>query len=160
VAHRENEVRADEDVDLAELDLLLLVEVGGGPQDDEQGVAIALELRPLMSDDGILDRELVQPELLGDWPELGVRRAEQTDPRERVRGRAEDLCRLDHRLRRADAPAGDVHAGIDHRLLDGHRDVLGSRLHRDLGSLDGRLSTGALASRRQQESGSTIGHGA
>ena len=68
-----HEVRADEDVDLAELDLLDVVEVAGGAQHDEQGVAVALQLRPLVGDDGVLDRQLVQPELLGDGAELRPR---------------------------------------------------------------------------------------
>ena len=55
----------DEDVDLAELDLLDVVEVGGRAKDDEQRVAVALELGPLVGDDGVLDGDLVQAELLG-----------------------------------------------------------------------------------------------
>ena len=83
MADREDEVRSDEDVDLAELDLLLLVQVRGGPEDDEQRVAVALQLWPLVRDDRVLDRELVQAELLGDGPELRVGGSEQADPGER-----------------------------------------------------------------------------
>ena len=81
VADGEHEVRSDEDVDLAELDLLVLVEVGGRAQHDEQRVAVALELRPLVGDDRVLDRDLVEAELLGDGQELGFGRPEQPDPR-------------------------------------------------------------------------------
>jgi hypothetical protein len=161
VADREDEVRADEDVDLPELDLLLPVEICRGPEDDEQGVAVALQLRPLVRDDGVLDRELMQPELLRDGSELRVGRAEQADPGERVGCRPEELRGLDHGLRRVDAHAPDVHPGIDHRLFNRRREVLGSGLHRDLGGLDERLAAAAArTSRGQQESGSTIGHGA
>ena len=51
----DDEVGPDEDVELAELDLLDVVEVAGGPQDHEQGVAVALELGPLVGDDRVLD---------------------------------------------------------------------------------------------------------
>ena len=84
VADGEHEVRADEDVDLAELDLLDVVEVGGGAQHDEQRVAVALELGPLVGDDRVLDRELVQAELLGDRQELRLGRPEQPDPGHRA----------------------------------------------------------------------------
>ena len=60
----------DEDVDLAELDLLGVVEIGRGAQHDEQRVAVALQLWPLVGNDRVLDRYLVEAELLGDRQEL------------------------------------------------------------------------------------------
>ncbi len=57
------EVRPNEQVQLAELDLLDVVEIASRAQDDEQGVAVALELGPLVRLHGVLDRELVQVEL-------------------------------------------------------------------------------------------------
>ena len=63
-------LRADEDVHLAELDRLRLVEVPGRAQDAEQRVAVALELRALMGVDRVLDGELVQVELARDRGEL------------------------------------------------------------------------------------------
>lgn len=48
--------------DLAEQDLLALVDVARGPQHDEESVAVPLELRPLMRLHRILDGELVQVE--------------------------------------------------------------------------------------------------
>ena len=56
----------DEDVQLAELDLLDVVEVAGRPQDHEQRVAVALELRALVGVDRVLDGEFVQVELRGE----------------------------------------------------------------------------------------------
>ena len=64
VAHGDDEVRADEDVRLAELDRLGLVDVARRPEHDEERVAVALELRPLVGVERVLHRELVQPELL------------------------------------------------------------------------------------------------
>ena len=60
VAHREHEVRADEDVDLADDQLV------GGPdldrvQDREQRVAVLLDLRTLVAVARVLDRESCRP---------------------------------------------------------------------------------------------------
>ena len=85
MADGEHEVRADEDVHLAELDLLDVVEVAGGAQHDEQRVAVALQLRPLVGDDRVLDGELVQAELLGDGQQLRLGRPVQADPGHRAR---------------------------------------------------------------------------
>lgn len=63
MADRDQEVRADEDVELGEIDLLLGVEVAGGAQDDEEGVAVALQLGALMGFEGVFDGEFVEVEL-------------------------------------------------------------------------------------------------
>ena len=68
----DDEVGAEEDQHLAELDLLLLLDVPGGLEDDEQRLVVDLELRPLVSRDGVLDREVVQGELAADGLELLV----------------------------------------------------------------------------------------
>ena len=47
----------------SQLDRLGVLEVAGGAKDQEEGVAVALELGALMRVDGILDRELVEAEL-------------------------------------------------------------------------------------------------
>ena len=53
----------DEDRDLAELDLLALVDVARGAQDDERDVAlVGLDLRPQVEALRVLDGEVVQPE--------------------------------------------------------------------------------------------------
>ena len=65
MAHGQHERGPDEHVDLAELDLLLLVDVPGWAQHDEEGVVIPFDLRPLVCVDGVLD---------GQWMELELRR--------------------------------------------------------------------------------------
>ncbi len=64
--HGQHESRSGEYVQLAEFDLLGLIHVAGRAQHDEQRLPVALQLRPLVSDDGVLHRELVQAKLLGD----------------------------------------------------------------------------------------------
>ncbi len=76
----DDEVRPDEYVQLAELHLLRGVEVAGGSQHDEQGVAVALELRALMAGQRILDGQLVQAELGGDLAHLHLAGPVQADP--------------------------------------------------------------------------------
>ena len=73
VADRDHVAGAEEEVDLAEVDLLALVVVVRGLEDDEVGAVVVLELRPLMLEVGVLDRELVQAE--------GLRRARRAPPR-------------------------------------------------------------------------------
>lgn len=80
MADRDQEVRADEDVKLAELDLLRGVEVARRAQDDEEGVAVALQLGALVGLEGVLDGELVEVELGGQGVELGLGGAVQADP--------------------------------------------------------------------------------
>jgi hypothetical protein len=70
VAHGDDEVVASEHVQFAELDALLGVEVLRGPEHHEQGLAVALHLGALVGVHGILDREVVQPELGGELVEL------------------------------------------------------------------------------------------
>jgi hypothetical protein len=60
-ADGEHEVAADEDVDLAEVDLFDVVEVAGGAQHDEHGVAVAFQFRRLVRDDRVFDGQFVQP---------------------------------------------------------------------------------------------------
>jgi hypothetical protein len=59
VPHGEHEAGPDEQVNLAEVHFLDIVEVASGAQHGEQGVVVALQLGPLMSDDRILNRELM-----------------------------------------------------------------------------------------------------
>jgi hypothetical protein len=60
VTDGDDEVGADEQVQLPELDLLGLVEVPRRAQVDEEDVAVAFELRALMSLQGVLDGQRVQ----------------------------------------------------------------------------------------------------
>jgi magnesium transporter len=57
-------------VQLAELDLLDLVDVPCRAQDDEEGVPVALELRSLVGDNRILYRQFVKIELVRQRPKL------------------------------------------------------------------------------------------
>src|SRR2546425_3923670 len=73
-----------EDVRLAELDA---VGARGEPrraQDHEERVAVALELRPLVGGEGVLDREVVESDLLLDPPQEPRVGLVQPDPDEPV----------------------------------------------------------------------------
>ena len=94
-ADRQDVVRAREDVDLADAQALAvgLEQV----QDDEQGIAVVLDLRPLVPVLRVLDRERVQSELRLHLLEHVPVALEQRDPDEAARHReiAVDLVRLD-----------------------------------------------------------------
>ena len=64
MAHRHDEARADEDMRLAEHDVIL--HQLRGARDHEQRVAIALDLGLLMRLRRVLDRQLMQVELARD----------------------------------------------------------------------------------------------
>ena len=70
--------------DLAELDRLLGIQVARGLEDEEERVAVDLELRPLVCLDRVLDRQLVQLELPAYGVELLRRRLVDADPDESV----------------------------------------------------------------------------
>jgi len=70
VAHRDDEVVAEEDQDLAELDHLGGIDVAGRLQHHEDRVVVDIELRSLVRRDGVLYSQLVQLELPLDRLEL------------------------------------------------------------------------------------------
>ena len=72
--------------DLADLDHLVVVDVAGGLQHEEERVAVHLELRALVRLDRVLDRQRVEAEL-APRPRRTPRsrRLVQADPDERVR---------------------------------------------------------------------------
>ena len=84
VAHRQDVVAADEDVDLAAGQLVVrpfgrrLERV----QDDEQRVVVLLDLRPLVALARVLDGERMEAELRRHLVDLFLRRLEQRDPDE------------------------------------------------------------------------------
>ncbi len=82
MANRDHVVGADEQMDLAELDLLLRVVVARGPEDDEKRIAVVLELWPLVGVLHVLERKLVQTERISDVLELLRARLLQPDPGE------------------------------------------------------------------------------
>ena len=77
-------MRGDEDLDLAEFHLFDVREVLRGLQNNEQGVAVLLQLRALMSVERVLDDEVMQVDVQTDLFELGFGRLEQTGPTEGV----------------------------------------------------------------------------
>jgi hypothetical protein len=85
VTDADEEVRADEQHHLTDLDHFLGVDVLDRLEDHEPAVAVALELRALMSVQGVLDGEWMQPELRGDLLELVLARLEQPGPHEAAR---------------------------------------------------------------------------
>jgi hypothetical protein len=78
------ETGPDEQMDLAELDRLGLVDVARGAQHYEECLAVPFELRPLVRRDGVVDGQAVQAELLGRGEQLDVRGLLQADPGHRV----------------------------------------------------------------------------
>ena len=80
VADGDDEPRVDEDHQLADLDHLFGIDVMGGLNHNEEGVAVELHLGALVGLDRILDRKLVEIELAGDLLELLRRGLEHTEP--------------------------------------------------------------------------------
>src|SRR5918993_3098161 len=80
VAHAHHEVFSHKQVDFAELDPLLLVQVTGRLEHDEERLSVALQLGPLVGVSRILDRQPVQAKLPGDGRELLFRRLVEADP--------------------------------------------------------------------------------
>ena len=78
----DHEAGPDEDEDLAELDVVALGEPGA-LENDEERIAVDLELRPLVGIDGVLDGQLVEIELALCRLELGHGRVQEADPGER-----------------------------------------------------------------------------
>ena len=81
--HRQHVVPADEHVHLA--DLQLLARHLDGVQHGEQRVAVLLDLGPLVAVVRVLDRQLVQVELVLHLGELGGVGVAQRHPDEAVR---------------------------------------------------------------------------
>jgi hypothetical protein len=82
VAHRDHEVGGGEDRDLAQLDHLFGVDVDRGLDHHVQGVAVGLDLRPLVRPHRVLDSQLVQPELSRHRFELLLARRHHPEPDE------------------------------------------------------------------------------
>src|SRR6185436_15635576 len=82
VPHRYDVSRADEEMRLAHVDLTGGRVPGRGPQDHEETRAVLLELRPLVGRVRVLDRELVEPELLLDLAQDVLGWLVQPDPDE------------------------------------------------------------------------------
>ena len=79
MTHRDDEAVADEEQNLTELHALVALDVTGGLEDDEERVAVDLELGPLVRLDRILNGELRQVELSPYRLKLLHRRLVETD---------------------------------------------------------------------------------
>src|SRR5215210_5887331 len=79
-AHGNHEVVSHEDMDFTELDPLLLIQVTGRLENDEENPAVALQLGPLVGLRRVLDRQPVQVELVCDGREFLFRRFVEADP--------------------------------------------------------------------------------
>lgn len=139
--HGDEEVPAGEAHDLAGLDdlavggQLVVLHVVDGLEDGEEGVVVALQLRPLVRLDGVLDGQRVQPELARDTGEFGFRRLMQADPHE-----APVAPHLAHRLVRGERPVGRDAGAV---AVDGAVDDGGGRR----GVTRGVVRTAVLAHR-------------
>src|ERR687893_888509 len=80
VTHAHYEVFSHKEVDFAELDPLLLVQVTGRFEHDEERLPVMLQLGPLVGLRRVLDRQPVQAKLPGDGRELLFRRPVEADP--------------------------------------------------------------------------------
>jgi hypothetical protein len=119
VPDRDDEVRAEDDVDLPERNDLVVIDVSGGPQDDERHVAVLLDLRPLVRRDGVLDGERMQRELVRHGIHLVSVGPDESDPAERLLPFAGCLQLLDRAAERR-RPGHTVTSRVDGVLDDGH----------------------------------------
>ena len=113
VADRHDVTGADEQVRLAALDPPLLIVPARRAQDQEETVAVLLELGTLVRLVGVLDRQVVQAELALDGPQLLLARLEQAEPDEGPVA----LRPLAHLL---EAHVGDPAAALVRRAVDDH----------------------------------------
>ena len=131
VAHRDDEVGADEDHDLACLGNTasrlhgFVRYIVDGFDHDEQGVVIPIHLRPLLGVDGVLDGDGMESERGGDGRHLVLGRFAQAEPDERpltlfvqltdgLKGGVIALCA-------GQTNPVEVHRAIHDGLLDGSR---------------------------------------
>jgi hypothetical protein len=112
VTHRHEIAIADEDMGLAEGDAALGQLCG--PRHDEQGLAILLDLRPLMGVVGVLNREIMQVELLLHGAEQRDVRLVQADPDHVAGFRSPARGFADRDI--GDALSVDIGAGSDNAL--------------------------------------------
>ncbi len=115
VADRHDEAVADEEQDLAEVDVVGL-DVARGLQDHEKRGAVDLELRALVGVDRVLHRELVEAELAPDGVELLLGGLVEADPRERLRA----MAGLEEMVERQLALV--AHPSSLERVVDDHSD--------------------------------------
>lgn len=110
---RDHEVRAHEDVQLAEVDLLRGVQVAGRAQDHEQRLAVALQFGSLVCLHRVLDGQRVEVELRCQGEEFALGGAGEADPGHAGRLFAQFAERVGEGVRRRDAHAVPVEGGLD-----------------------------------------------
>src|SRR6266571_719804 len=115
---------------LAEVDLLGVVQVARGPQNDEQGVAVSFQFRPLMRDDRVLDCELVQRELPRQREKLLFGWPVKPDPCHTARFIPEYPVGVGQRLGRMHAAALDIDSAVDKGGASVRDHAFGTRIHR------------------------------
>lgn len=121
MADGHHEVRTGEDVHLAELDRLGLVDVARRAQHTKQGVPIAaFELRPLVRVHGIFDGQLMQSKLGRDGSEFLLGRPIEPDPGQAAAG-SKRVIHVSQLERFGRAPPVSVHRAIDDHRADGFR---------------------------------------
>ena len=135
----DHEVGAGEDHDLAGLHHLAgggefgVLDVADGLEDREQHLVVLLHFGPLMRVYGVLDRQRMQAEQLGESGEFLLRRLVQTDPDEAV-ARLTGLpqCLLDGAVAVLLPLAVEIDHAVDHgaaeRRPDGVAEVHGRRV--------------------------------
>jgi hypothetical protein len=82
MTHGDHVPRAGEHVDLAEMDLLAILVVMGGLQDDEDVIVVILDLRPLVCLLRVLEGKFVEIEELGEQLQVPGLRLVDADPDE------------------------------------------------------------------------------
>ena len=91
VSHGDDEAVTDEEHDLTGLDVARRLDVAQGLEHDEHRRLVLLDLGSLVAEDGVLDGQGVQVQLLVDEGELVVGRVPQPDPDEAVLGEAQHV---------------------------------------------------------------------
>ena len=108
---RDDKTLADDQMRLAVLDDPLAVELGG-PQHDEEDIVVDIQFGALMRLIGVLDHQLVKPELSLDLAKQGRLRFVQTQPNDAAVAACRRADFLDRHI--ADPPAVAVECAGNH----------------------------------------------
>jgi hypothetical protein len=145
-------------VQLAELDLLDIVQITSGVQYDEQRVVVPLELGALMGDDGVFDRELVQRELRCYGADEALIGSVEPDPRHAAQLSVKARVGLGQAGWGRDPVTVDVHGAVHDAAVAVGRWVR-TRLRSRLGRRQAVRGTAGSSGERSQGGQATLGHG-